>query len=209
MILLASCTPEQCNNFNGKLVIPNEDNKKPDKVLLNVILEKGQSIPKNAYCVTYKGKEVGDILPEKTFMEVPFDELESVEPVDGVVTLVRLPEEYCNMRELLNICSSRPDVRFIGGNLLGIDGVRIGRFDDGKEKMSPVFKDIYDSFVEVDLGDLDGLQEIVKKTRKKAESTGEKKSKKASKDGNKTPAKKKNSKIEVFGKLFGGNCEEF
>ena len=75
--------------------------------------------------------------------------------------------------------------------------------------MSPVFKDIYDSFVEVDLGDLDGLQEIVKKTRKKAESTGEKKSKKASKDGNKTPAKKKNSKIEVFGKLFGGNCEEF
>ncbi len=209
MILLASCTPEQCNNFNGKLVIPNEDNKKPDKVLLNVILEKGQSIPKNAYCVTYKGKEIGDVLPEKTFMEVPFDELEATIPVDDVVTLVRLPEGYCNMRELYNICSSRPDVRFIGGNLLAIEGVRIGRFDDGKEKMSPVFNDMYDNFVEVDLGDLDGLQEIVKKTRKKAESTGEKKTKKSLNKSTKSQVKKKNSKIEVFGKLFGGNCEEF
>lgn len=209
MILLASCTPEQCNNFNGKLVIPNEDNKKPDKVLLNVILEKGQSIPKNAYCITYKDNEVGEILPEKTFMEVPFDKLEATIPVDDVVTLVRLPEGYCNMRELYNICSSRPDVRFIGGNLLAIEGVRIGRFDDGKEKMSPVFNDMYDNFVEVDLGDLDGLQEIVKKTRKKAESTGEKKTKKSSNKSTKSPVKKKNSKIEVFGKLFGGNCEEF
>ena len=208
MILLASCTAEQCRNFNGKLVIPNEDSGKPDKVLLNVNLEAGEEIPSNAYCVTYKGK-VGEVLEGKTFLEVPLDSVDSSEPVEGVVTLVRVPSGYCEMRKLYELCCKRSDVRVIGGNLLGIDGVRIGRFDEGKDKMSPVFCDVYDKFVEVDLGDLEGLQEIVKKTRKKVESSDKEKSKcKSSKPKSKSVSKKKSS-VVAFSRLFGGSSEEF
>lgn len=208
MILLASCTAEQCRNFNGKLVIPNEDSGKPDKVLLNVNLEAGEEIPSNAYCVTYKG-QVGKVLDGKTFLEVSLDEVESFEPVEGVITLVKMPSGYCDMRRIYNLCCERPDVRVIGGNLLGISGVRIGRFEEGKDKMSPVFCDVYDKFVEVDLGDLDGLQEIVKKTRKKVESSGTEKVKGKSSKGKSKSVSKKKSSVVAFSRLFGGSSEEF
>ena len=117
------------------------------------------------------------------------------------------------MRVLKEVCDKYPTVRFIGGNLLGVEGVRIGRYDEGKDKCSPVFKDIYDNFVEVDLEDLDNLQEIVKKTRKKAESQIKEKTKKKSKSAkakSSTPKEKKVPKRkEAFSKLFSTNEVDF
>lgn len=221
MQLLASCSLEQSKTFNGKLVLPNEDQKKPDKVFLNVVVKDGDvgvynMLSGNEKCVTFIDKAPShcpEKLKGKVFYEVSLaDFLEGFEKVEDVITLVKLPSDYTNMRFLQDACKDHPDVRFIGGNLLAVDGVRIGRFDEGKDKMLPVFNGIYDSFVEVDLNDLDGLQEIVKKTRKKAENLdGESKTKK-SKSGKvsskeKAPAKKP-KRLEAFNSLFSSEGED-
>lgn len=217
MELLARCSLEESKKFDGKLVIPNEDNSKPDKVYLNVVLSDGDSINDlsgKEYCVSFTSGTLGvdsvpDRLKGRVFNEVLLDDLKSsnLSDVEGVVNILKLPEGYCDMRNLYNLCSEYPNLRVVGGNLLGVEGVRIGRFDNGKDKMPPVFDGIYDTFVEVDLGDLEGLKEIVRKTRKKAEgSTAELKKKtkgKSSGEGKSKKPKRSSKKSEVFDKLFG------
>jgi len=105
------------------------------------------------------------------------------------------------MLEAKEICTKYPYARIVGGNLLGVEGVRIGRYDTGKDRMSPVFNEMYDSFIEVLLKDLDGIQEVIKRNKKKIKSMVEKEKK---------PREKKESKRLVsFNTLFGGNQEEF
>lgn len=232
MELLASCSLEQAKNFNGKLVIPNEDEKKPDKVFLNVIYNDGDgsiddfftSISKlnksMVRCVSFPSEEAGFEVPEewknRVFIYTDVDTLSdpNYPESDGVVSLVRLGDDFpreskLNLRDLVSICKEHTSVRFIGGSLLGVEELRVGRFNEGKDKMSPVFKDIYDSFVEVSLDDLDGLKEIISKTRRKAESTNSTKGTKA-KVRSKQPKERKSSKrAEAAMKLFGGMEEEF
>lgn len=216
MELLARCSLEDSKRFDGKLVIPNEDSSKPDKVYLNVVLSGDDTfdmLSGKEFCVSFCGKsfsvsEVPDKLKGRVFNEIMFDDFDdtAVSDVDGVVNLLKLPSGYCNMLNIYNICCKYPNIRVIGGNLLGVEGVSIGRFDEGKDRMLPVFDGIYDTFVEVDLNDLDGLQEIVKKTRKKAEgvSGSDKKKAKGKKSGGSSPKPKRAAKkSEVFGKLFG------
>lgn len=229
MELLASCSLEQARGFNGKLVIPNEDSKRPDKVYLNVeysesdgsteqFLERVSELDKSLVkCVSFPEKYAGVLVSEdwkgRVFVYTTLDTV--VQGVnypesDGVISLIRLDEDYPSekyiptLRDLARVCENHPNVRFIGGNLLGVEGLRIGRFDNGKDKMPPVFKDIYDTFVEVRLDDLEGLTEIVKKTRKKAESgEGGKKKPRVAK------AKKPKRQVEAFMTLFGEEEEEF
>lgn len=232
MQLLASCTLEQAMGFNGKLVIPNEDEKKPDKVFLNVeysdsdgsvedFFTKVSSLGKNVRCVSFPVGVVSSVPEEwknRVFIKNTIDEvmqgLNHTE-IPGVVDLVHLDSDYpckkykLTLRDLVSICEEHPSVRFYGGNLLAVEGLRIGRFEEGKDKSSPVFKDIYDTFVEVNLNDLDGLKEIVSKTRKKAESSEDSKGKKA-RVRSKQPKERKSSKrAEAAMKLFGGMEEEF
>lgn len=221
MQLLASCSIEQSKTFNGKLVIPNEDQKKPDKVFLNIVVEDGSTevfsvLSGNEKCVTFKGKQP-DFCPKelsgKVFYETSLEDFQQgYERVEDITTLVRLPEGYSNMKQLVDWCKEYESIRFIGGNLLAVEGVRIGRFDEGKDKMLPVFNGIYDSFVEVDLNDLDGLQEIVKKTRKRAEGQDGETKKSKSKSGRvtskeKAPAKKP-KRLEAFQSLFSSEGED-
>lgn len=229
MELLASCSLEQARGFNGKLVIPNEDSKRPDKVYLNVeysesdgsaeqFLERVSELDKSLVkCVSFPEEYAGVLVSEdwkgRVFVYTTLDTV--VQGVnypesDGVISLIRLDEDYpsekyiSTLRDLARVCENHPNVRFVGGNLLGVEGLRIGRFDNGKDKMSPVFKDIYDTFVEVRLDDLEGLTEIVKKTRKKAESgEGGKKKPRVAK------AKKPKRQVEAFMTLFGEEEEEF
>lgn len=229
MELLASCSLEQARGFNGKLVIPNEDSKRPDKVYLNVeysesdgsaeqFLERVSELDKSLVkCVSFPEEYAGVLVSEdwkgRVFVYTTLDTV--VQGVnypesDGVISLIRLDEDYPSekyiptLRDLARVCENNPNVRFVGGNLLGVEGLRIGRFDNGKDKMSPVFKDIYDTFVEVRLDDLEGLTEIVKKTRKKAESgEGGKKKPRVAK------AKKPKRQVEAFMTLFGEEEEEF
>ena len=214
MNLLASCTVEQCNSFNGNLSIPNEDKGKPDKVLLNVVVDSGdtsvlKTLKGREKCITFHTPDLGKVegYSGDVFQEVTLEELDRVTEQEGVKILVRLPEGYCDMRTLWNISQERPEVRFIGGNLLKIDGVNIGRYGDCKQV---ICRDMYDSFVEVDLNDLDGLQEIVRKTRKKAESSGEEGSKRKRSSSGKPKEKRIPKRLAAFNKLFGDlEAEEF
>lgn len=233
MQLLASCTLKQAMGFNGKLVIPNEDEKKPDKVFLNVeysdedgsvddFFSKVSTLNKNnVKCVSFPVGVLFSVPEEwkgKVFIKNTIDEIQqglNYTGVSGAVDLVHLDVDYpskkykVTLRDLVSICNELPTVRFYGGNLLAVEGLRIGRFDEGKEKMSPVFKDIYDTFVEVDLGDLDGLKEIVSKTRKKAESSGDGEGKKKAKVRSSKSKSSKGKRAEAVMKLFGGMEEEF
>ena len=92
-----------------------------------------------------------------------------------------------------------PTIRATGGNLLEIPGIRIGRYDKGKEKMTSVFNGVYDIYREVDLGDIQ-----VQRVMSKASARGTKSSKSSSKKPSSI-----NKKTETFSKFFGGEMEEF
>lgn len=228
MKILASCDIDKAMGFNGKLVLPNEDEKKPDKVMLNIVVDgccgysneeifrKASDLGKDiVQCITFKVEEgrFASYVPTewegKIFNEYSagyYDD-PNVPVCDKATSLLRLPDGYSNMRVLYDMSKKYPNVRYIGGHLLGIEGIRIGRFDNGKDKMSPVFKDMYDAFVEVDLDDLNGLQEIVKKTRKKAEKMFSDGTKRKPRVG-KPKVKKVSKRVEAFNSLFAGDAEE-
>lgn len=225
MDFLASCSVEESQQYSGKLVIPAEDGGKPGKVFLNILCEDGDKsllklIGGNVKCITYRGEMIG--FDEESFEDVPagvFHEVmmenfsvDDTPQYTGVTTLLRVPDNYCDMRHLYNICSKRSDVRIIGGNLLGVDGVRVGRFDSGKDKIYPVFNGVYDSFIEVGLSELGDVTELVKKAKKKmkASSDESKPRKKKEKSAESTPKKKQNKIATSFSCLFSeSDVEEF
>lgn len=223
MDFLASCSVEESQKFSGKLVVPAEDEGKPGKVMLNIVCRTGDKslikhIGGNVKSVTYIGDMMdfdGDqfeSMPDGVFHEVCLSEYEEHGAVQyaGVTTLIRVPDGYCNMRHLYDICNERSDVRIIGGNLLGIDGVRIGRFQSGKDKIAPVFNGVYDSFLEVDLSELNDLTELVKKAKKKMKtsSDGESKKKKKGKSKESNSKPRVNKVANSFSCLFNENDEE-
>lgn len=220
MHLLASCNVEQSKSFSGTLVLPNEDKKTPDKVSLNIVVEDGNT---EVFKVLDKGNEFVTFVEAPTtfcptsfkgrvFNQYSLNQLEGglVKPVNDVIDLVKLPEGYCDMLRLKNLTEEMPDIRFIGGKLLGVEGVNIGRTDAGKDKMSPVFIDFYDTFLEVDLNDLSGIQEKVKKTRTKIEGVAKTKVAKGKKKSSGEKAERKVPKrVVAFNNLFSNSEEEF
>lgn len=214
MELLASCSLDRSKTFNGSLTIPDEDGKTMHKVSLNVVVgdetedEVFSSINKLAKCITFVGKNKATKCPEgykgKVFNEYSLEEFHgsNLEPIDGVINLIRLPNNYSHMLTLKMLCAGRDDVRVIGGNLLNIDGVRIGRFDSNKPT---VCNGVYDTFIEADIDDLEGIKEKIKKVK-----VVEVKEKKAKEKKEKAPAEKKVSKkVVAFNSMFGGGGEEF
>lgn len=212
MEILANCSPDESEKFEGKLLIDNDDGSKPDKVYLNLVIENGDldilnSLNSNIKCVTYKGDvdfSGVDVPDAKVFREFALGE--DIVEQEGITSLLRVPDGYSDMRTLLGICNKYPSVRVIGGNLLNIDGVRIGRYPNGKDKGSPVYNGIYDQFLEVPLSELGNIQEVVKKARKKLDSSGTEKKAKIAKSKKTTP--KKNDIAKSFSTLFSGIEEE-
>lgn len=208
-MLLASCSYLESKNYKGKLVLVNNDDessKKSEEVLLNIVTDTPNEVIIGglgiAKCVTtrvsptYCPDEMkGDIFRLYNLGE---DLSGVMNEVDGVVPLLVLPDGYNDMREIWNLAEKHPKLRFIGGNLLGIPGLKIGRYDKGKEKMSSVFNKIYDIFTEVRLEDIE-VKSVLSKA--KARSSSSKSSSKKS-----VP---KNRKTETFSKLFGGEEAEF
>lgn len=214
MEILASCSLAEVMQYSGKLQIENEDGGKPDKVSLNVVVEDNDisvldKIGSNVKCVTFKNLE-GSI-PErykgKVFNEVAYEPNMYVRDMEGVTTIIRLPEGYSDMREVKSLCGRGENIRVIGGNLLNIDGVKIGRYDTGKDKGSPVYNGIYDQFLEVDLKDLGNISEKVRKARKKINSANESKNSKSPKKAK--VVSKKNDISKSFTALFGSEEEDF
>lgn len=214
MELLASCSLEKSRTFNGSLSIPDDDGKTMHRVSLNVVVgdesedEVFAGVNKLAKCITFAGNTKATKCPMglegKVFNEYSLEEFRdsNSEPVSGVVTLVRLPDDFSHMLTLKTLCIGREDIRLIGGKLLNIEGVRIGRFDGNKPV---VCNGVYDSFLEVDIDNLEGIKEKIKKVK-----VVEVKEKKAKEKKDKAPAEKKVSKkVVAFNSMFGGEGEEF
>lgn len=216
-MLLASCSYEEAKKYNNKLVVVSEEEtKKPEKVSLNVIT----SSPEEAFtlgkdlvkCITTDRNPkfcpsdwAGSIFYECTLNSMDdLNTLKIPETKEGIVPLLRLPEGNLNLKQLYNFCQRNPKVRVIGSNLLEIPGIKIGRFDEGKDKMSSVFNGVYDAFTEVALSSIK-VKEIMGKVRAKSTSSGPKKVRVAG--SKKAPSKPK--KVVSFEKLFGEEADEF
>lgn len=208
-MLLASCSYDEAKRYHNKLVlVSDKETKKQEEVQLNIITDNpdevlGEKLNKVVKCVTsrFMPSSCPENLYGSVFHEVDLKDYEGVEETEGVVCLIRLPDGFCDMRRLLEISSINSNysdveakVRFIGGNLLEIPSIHIGRYDSGKEKMSAVFNKVYDIFKEVSLEDIK-VQEVMSKVRptNKSKSSGGIKS-----------ASSKTKKAESFSKLFGG-----
>lgn len=205
-MLLASCSYEESKKYNSKIVLASEEenSKKAEEVLLNIVTDNPNEVIIDgigvAKCVTTR------VSP--TFCPVELhgnvfrlyelgEDLEGVlSEVEGVVPMLVLPEGYSDMREVCNISAKYPNLRITGGNLLEIPGLKIGRYDKGKEKMSAVFNGVYDIFQEVRLEDIE-VQKVMSKVRSKSS----KASSSSGSSSKKAPSKGK--KAEAFMKFFG------
>lgn len=208
-MLLASCSYEESRKFNSKIVLVSEEesNKKPEEVILNIESDELEEVFKGglgvAKCVT---TSVSPSRCPSDFKGNVFrlynygDDLSGTsDEVEGVVPLLVLPRGFCNMREVVELMEKYPTLRVTGGNLLEIPGVRIGRYDSGKEKMSSVFNGVYDIFKEVKLEDIT-VQRVMSKVRSKSSS-------KSFSSSNKSGSKSKKS--ETLAKFFGDSSDEF
>ena len=209
-MILASCSLEEAKKYSNKLVVVSDvEGKKLEEVQLNVVtsnpdeaMSKGVGVAK---CITTDVSP--SICPDKykgnVFRVYKYPNIEGVDDeVDGVVPLITLPEDFSNMREIFDMSQNHPNVRFIGGNLLEIPGVKIGRYDKGKEKMSSHFFKVYDIFREVDLNTIK-VQEVMSKIRSKSASGS-----RVKKSAQKKPSVKA-KKVETFAKFFGECSNEF
>ena len=79
---------------------------------LNKLVTSGANVCK---CCCY-GCNIDESDVERALQEVP----------DGVSPVIELPDEYSNLEFIWRMCKKYPRVRFIGGDLLGVDGVRLG-----------------------------------------------------------------------------------
>lgn len=196
-MILASCSVEEALNYNGKMSVDDE------KVYLNIKVSKDDI--KKAFNVALENRQVKAITVEgvrdndvKFLPEVPEKLIgmvfisESIEKVTeryGYEVLIKLENSYCDMLNLYKLSEMYPSVHYIGGKLLEIPGIHVGRFDKGKEKLSSYFDGMYDYFVEAELSELSNIDLVrsrVSKHNKKDyemtddENTKEKKSSKKS-----------------------------
>lgn len=212
MLIVASCSLSEAVEVNGKLVTVDEEGNKSDRVLLNVeisesdtdVSEMLKKIPKGTVKFFTVNSDIIVDTDLPVFRSYTLeDALENGMKTD-YTPLVNVGDDFpnanVNMRTLYELSLSHPGVRFIGGRLLALNGISIGKFDEGKSKMSVNYSDVYDNFLEVKLSEIGNLKEIVKKSRKKLEDAEDKpKKKKASKEHKPGKASKR---VAAFSNLF-------
>lgn len=211
-MLLASCSYEEARKYNCKIVLVSdeESSKKPEEILLNIVTDDVEDVYSGgigvAKCITtsVSPSRCPSDLHGNVFRLYNYGEDLSpmANEVKGVVPLVVLPDGFSDMREVMVIMNKYPNARVTGGNLLEIPGIRIGRYDKGKEKMSAVFNGVYDIFKEVELADIK-VQRVMSKVKSKSSSKSS-----SSSGGTKKPASK-SKKTETFAKFFGDGGDDF
>lgn len=221
MQFLAKCSVEEAKKYNGKLVIPNEDSKKVDKVFLNIEVHDSEELeeayrftPGLVKCITSWVKPM--YCPEawkgNVFCAYSYEnDVVGKDHTDGVKPLLIASQGYCNMRDIYNISLKTEDLRVIGGCLLDIEGINIGRYNSNKGDSTAVFDGMYDTFVEINIEDLENLQEIASKVRKKVSESDikEKKSKDGKSSKPKSIGQTVNKRKETLNKLFGSEEVDF
>lgn len=212
-MLLASCSYLESRKYNCKLVLDIEGStsKKQEEVLLNIETDDVEEIYLGgmgvAKCITTTNSPSrcpidfhGNVFRLYNYG----DDLQGIEnEVQGVVPLVVFPDGFSDMRTVMSIVEKYPNARVTGGNLLEIPGIRIGRYDEGKEKMPAVFNGVYDAFKEVELADI-SIRRIVSKAKSTSSS---RRSSSSGSDKKKVTAKSKKSK--TFSKFFGSEGDAF
>lgn len=199
---------------DGHTVIPNVifENEEVDNALVSNLIGKG-------YYVTFTGNSRFNI-PEginnsHVFSEYTMEELESdIELCNpGVTNIIHVSDGvYPDLRLLVSYCNMGENIRVIGGNLLCVDGLRVGRIEGNKPL---VCSGVYDSFIEADeseLSDMNTLLEKIKQAEKSLSKAMLKSNKsKSSNSSKKSPSqpsepKKPSSnskKATAFSNLFG------
>lgn len=214
MKFLANASCDEASAYSGNLLIPDENGKHPHQVFLNVILQEESEYSRltgKEKSITFKDRVPSFVPTEcegKVFCETTLNKVDNIKVPNGATLLVRLEEDFCNMRQVYDCSKRHPEARFIGGNLLAIPGIKVGRFESKKKPV--VYDGVYDDFIEVNLSELDNVHEVVKKVKVKVVDGTEVVSKKKRK-GEKKPKKEKkpNKRLASFNSLFGGEAVEF
>lgn len=212
MLIVASCSLSEAVEVNGKLVTVDEEGNKSDRVLLNVeisesdtdVSEMLKKIPKGTVKFFTVDSDIAVDTDLPVFRSYTLEDALENGMKTEYIPLVNVGEDFpnanVNMRTIYELSLSHPGVRFIGGRLLALNGISVGRFDEGKSKMSVNYSDVYDNFLEVKLSEIGNLKEIVKKSRKKLEDAEDKpKKKKVSKEHKPGKASKR---AAAFSNLF-------
>ena len=118
----------------------------------------------------------------------------------GVVPIIKLPDDYKDVYKIYHISKTYPTVRFCGGHLFAIDGVKVGAIgvdvlDKAQDKYS---MDCYK------LDDTEDVLENVDITSLEIDSSSkpEKVKKSSSSSSNKSAPKKASKKVSIFD-IFG------
>lgn len=118
----------------------------------------------------------------------------------GVVPIIKLPDDYKDLYKIYHISKTYPTVRFCGGHLFAIDGVKVGAIgvdilDKAQDKYS---MDCYK------LDDTEDVLENVDITSLEIDSSSkpEKAKKSSSGSSNKSAPKKASKKVSIFD-IFG------
>ena len=211
-MILATCGLEEYRKLDGRVTCEGE------RVLFNLELSVAEFLEnKNVlddtgvWCVTVVGwggiEKLPDLVSEKwrgrVYVLGRLDDIEMAKNLsDGYIFYIKLDSRYSNMRELYDMCGKYSNVRFTGGKLLLIDGVRIGRTDEGKDKINVYMEESYDNFLEVNYSDLNDVAVIRSKLKKSDSQSSEKKQKSKS-------VPKPNVIAGSFSSLFGGEDVDF
>lgn len=203
--ILASCSVEESKNYVGSLYIPHESVskktgkviKKKQRVLLNIDFTADEACSIDEFLTEYEGAaacvtlEEGvnypSLFPETSlyvFIRVSLSRLDEAiasTSDDKVRFLVTLPDGKPDLRRLVSYCKVDKRVRFTGGDLLNIPGLNIGRFDDGDIKgiaggVKAVANGSYDSFDEVSISQLEGIEQMLKASKRRSKATKKKSS---------------------------------
>lgn len=216
-MILASCSVDRAvEKCDASLSVGNE------KVFLDVevteenlnraltLLSKSKSVKTVTIEGGYTGGKLGIEIPsgKAIFAVSDYPEVYDVGQM-GIKALVRLESNFCDMKALYDMAVKYPntEIHFMGGKLLEIPGIHIGRFDEGKEKMSSYFHEVYDSFLEIPFDELQDVEVIRSKLSKKtlALLNGE--------DADSEPKARKAKAVpklrEAFSSLFGEESVEF
>ena len=216
-MILAGCSIEEALNYNGKMSVDDE------KVYLNIKTSKDDI--KKAFTVALENRQVKAItvdgvrgsevdslpeVPEKLVgMVFICEDTADIKEKNGYEVLVQLENSYCDMLSLYKLSRMYQSVHYIGGKLLEIPGIHIGRFDKGKEKLSSYFDGIYDYFVEAELSELSNIDLIrsrVSKHNKKDYEMTDDEDKKEKKSSKKSSVKKPKYSVSS---LFESDAVDF
>lgn len=153
-------------------------------------------------------EEVPSHCKGRVFSEYTLEGISEIPVNPSIVPLVRLPKGYNKMMELKTLSEKYSDVRFVGGSLLSVGGIKVGRYDAKPSILCDIF---YDNFLELSLDELPSSTSLLQEAQNRLSLYQSKPSKtKSTKAKPKSKAKpKQNSKAAVISNLFSDLAQEF